>query len=363
MNLFPNNSGQDGKGYNKPSSFGPKFLMMVVFTIVIGGMMLNFFQQGQQRPIKDGQGELAGDESFLDGTPFDVRNPFGGEFAATEDPDDPLTAGKEEVKARKLEPFVEKPELLAGAAGRDRTGNVEKFGRIQEEGVVYLAHQLRASHVAGKLPGEPVLNTAKGDKVFSELIKNPDLYRGKPVELRANVVRAEKGRSPLQVAALPSGSNPLDVNRLYRSYVYDQNQKFHLVYTLEDQSEELGHMADVVLRGYFCRLYTGEVDLRRNSGKLDKGTIPLLVASSYKKMVSASPSASERMSILPIAITLVFGICCIAGIVILVVNRRSDSTYEARRRASREKGVLAREGEAAGEEASFEDKAAGNEDD
>ena len=377
MNLFPNNSGQDSKGHNKPSSFGPKFLMMVVFTIVIGGMMLNFFQQGQQRPIKDGQGKLAEDESFLDGTPFDVRNPFGGEFATAEDPDDPLTAGKEEVKARKLEPFVEKPEMLVGAAGRDRTGNVQKFGRIQEEGVVYLAHQLRSGHAAGKLPGEPVLNTAKGDKVFSELIKNPDLYRGKPVELRANVVRVEKGRSPLQVAALPSGANPLDVNRLYRSYIYDQNQKFHLVYTLEDQSEELGHMADVVLRGYFCRLYTGEVDLRRSSGKLDKGTIPLLVASSYKKMVSASPSASERMSILPIAIALVLGIGCIAGIVILVVNRRSDSTYEARRRASREKGMLARGGEAAaeapadeaddaegeGDEASPEDKVTGDEDD
>lgn len=379
MNLFPNNSGQDG---NKPGSFGPKFLMMVVFTIVIGGMMLNFFQQGQQRPIKDGQGKSADDESFLDGTPFDVRNPFGGEFAVTEDPDDPLTAGTEEVKARKLEPFVEKPELLAGAAGRDRTGNVEKFGRIQEEGVVYLAHQLRSGRVAGKLSGEPVLNTAKGDKVFNELVKNPDLYRGKPVELRANIVRAEKGRSPLQVAALPSGANPLDVNRLYRSYVYDQNQKFHLVYTLEDQSEELGHMADVVLRGYFCRLYTGEVDLRRSSGKLDKGTIPLLVASSYKKMVSASPSASERMSILPIAIALVLGIGCIAGIVILVVNRRSDLTYEARRRASREKGALARGGGAAVEEvddatteddapaegaddaeASLGDKVAGDEDD
>ena len=142
----------------------------------------------------------------------------------------------------------------------------------------------------------------------------------------------------------------------------DQNQKFHLVYTLEDQSEELGHMADVVLRGYFCRLYTGEVDLRRNSGKLDKGTIPLLVASSYKKMVSASPSTSATMSILSIAITLVLGICCIVGIVIIVVNRRSDSTYEIRRRASREKGVLARGGEVAGEEASLEDKAAGNED-
>tara|TARA_B100000809_G_scaffold236879_1_gene256216 strand:+ start:1159 stop:2292 length:1134 start_codon:yes stop_codon:yes gene_type:complete len=377
MNLFLNNSDQGGKGYNKPSSFGPKFLMMVVFTIVIGGMMLNFFQQGQQKPIKDGRGKSVDDESFLDGTPFDVRNPFGGEFAAAEDPDDPLTAGKEEVKGRKLESFVEKPEMLAGAAGRDRTGNVEKFGRIQEEGVVYLAHQLRSAHVAGKPPGEPVLNTAKGDKVFNELIKNPDLYRGKPVELRANIVRAEKGRRPLQVAALPSGANPLDVNRLYRSYVYDQNQKFHLVYTLEDQSEELGHMADVVLRGYFCRLYTGEVDLRRSSGKLDKGTIPLLVASGYKEMVSASPSASERISILQIAIALVLGIGCIAGIVILVVNRRSDLTYEARRRASREKGVSARGGEIAGDEASetddgepeeeapadLEDKVAGDEDD
>ena len=153
------------------------------------------------------------------------------------------------------------------------------------------------------------------------------------------------------MAALPSGANPLDVNRLYRSYVYDQHQKFHLVYTLEDQSEELGHMADVVLRGYFCRLYTGEVDLRRNSGELDKGTIPLLVASSYKKMVSASPSASEKMTILNIAITLVLGIGCIVGIVILVVNRRSDLTYEVRRRASREKGALARGGGAAVEEA------------
>ncbi|MEC9030966.1 MAG: hypothetical protein VYB15_03715, partial [Planctomycetota bacterium] len=104
-------------------------------------------------------------------------------------------------------------------------------------------------------------------------------------------------------------------------------------------------------------------DLRRNSGKLDKGTIPLLVASSYKKMVSASPRTSEKMTILNVAIALVLGIGCIVGIVILVVNRRSDSTYDARRRASREKGVLAREGEAAGEEASFEDKAAGNEDD
>ncbi|MCH2580135.1 MAG: hypothetical protein MK133_02940, partial [Planctomycetes bacterium] len=117
MNLFPKNPGQNDPGQNKPSILGPKFLMMIVFTIVIGGLMLNFFQQGRPKSIKDG--EAATDESFLDGTPFDVfdvKNPFGGEFAIDEDPDDPLTSGKGEVKARKLEPFVEKPEVLAGAA-------------------------------------------------------------------------------------------------------------------------------------------------------------------------------------------------------------------------------------------------------
>ena len=353
MNLFPKNPGQNDPGQNKPSILGPKFLMMIVFTIVIGGLMLNFFQQGRPKSIEDG--ESATDESFLDGTPFDVfdvKNPFGGEFAIDEDPDDPLTSGKGEVKARKLEPFVEKPEVLAGAAGRDRKGGVETFGRIQEEGVVYLAHKLRSEQAAGKAPGEPVLNTAKDPGVVKKLLEDPDRYRGKLIELRANIVREEKGRSPLQVAALPSGANPLDVNRLYRSYAYDQNEQFHLVYTIEDQSEDLEHMADVVLRGYFCRLYTGEVDLGRK--ELDKGTIPLLVATSYKKMSSASATPAARMDVLLIAIVLILGVLCISAIVIIVVNRKSDSDYEERRRASREKASSAKAG-AAEEAAPAED--------
>ena len=360
MNLFPKNPGQNDPGQNKPSILGPKFLMMIVFTIVIGGLMLNFFQQGRPKSIEDG--ESATDESFLDGTPFDVfdvKNPFGGEFAIDEDPDDPLTSGKGEVKARKLEPFVEKPEVLAGAAGRDRKGGVETFGRIQEEGVVYLAHKLRSEQAAGKAPGEPVLNTAKDPEVVEKLLKNPDRYRGKLIELRANIVREEKGRSPLQVAALPSGANPLNVNRLYRSYAYDQNEKFHLVYTIEDQSEDLEHMADVVLRGYFCRLYTGEVDLGRK--ELDKGTIPLLVATSYKKMSSASATPAERMSVLLVAIVLILGVIGISAIVIIVVNRKSDSAYEERRRASRESALSAKAGAAEEETPAEDDDGGGDE--
>ena len=348
MNLFPKNPGQNDPGQNKPSILRPKFLLMIVFTIFIAGLMRQCLQLARLREHREA-------------TPFDhifdVKNPFGEEFAIDEDPDDPLTSGKGEVKARKLEPFVEKPEVLAGAAGRDRKGGVETFGRIQEEGVVYLAHKLRSEQAAGKAPGEPVLNTAKDPGVVKKLLEDPDRYRGKLIELRANIVREEKGRSPLQVAALPSGANPLDVNRLYRSYAYDQNEQFHLVYTIEDQSEDLEHMEDVVLRGYFCRLYTGEVDLGRK--ELDKGTIPLLVATSYKKMSSASATPAERINVLLIAIVLILGVLCISVIVIIVVNRKSDSDYEERRRASRESASSAKAG-AAEEEAPAEDDDGGD---
>lgn len=362
MNLFPNNPGQGNSDKVKRSSLGPKFLMMIVFTIVIGGMMLNFFQQGQR---KDGQGKDRKDGSFLDGTPFDIRPPPSSEFASDEDPedpDDPLDPGsEEEEKVRQLEPFIEKPELLARAAGRDRTGRVENIGgTVQEEGVIYLAHKLLSDQVAGKTSEAPVLNTAKDKDLVKKLLGNPDLYRGKMIELRANVVREPNASRPLQVAALPSSANPLNVNRLYRSYAYDQNLQFHLVYTIEDQSEDLDHMDDVVLTGYFCRLYTGEVDLGRKDP--DKGTIPLLVASGYKKMDLDSPSTSGRISMLSMLIAFVLGICGIVVIVLIVVNRRSNSTYEVRRRSGREKGVsiegkeVPEDKEAAGEEPADDDK-------
>ena len=333
MKLFPSNPAQKDSGEPKPSSLGLKFMMMVIFTLAIGGMMWNFFQQGKDKP--------AGNGSILDGTPLDIANPFSQEFEPVEGSDDPFSSGGEVAPVEQLEPFVERPEVLAAAATRDRTGNVERFGTIHEEAVVYLAHKIRSDLVAGKAPEEPVLSTAKRALVFSSLLENPDLYRGKPVEVRANIIREERGRNVLQLAALPSESNPLDTNRLYRSYVFDENNKFHLVYTLTDQSEDLGHMEAVRLRGYFCRLYTAEVDF---GGRTEKGTIPLLVASGYEKLASASPAGTGGISSsLPVAIALLLGICCISGIVILLVNRRSQSTYDERRQAAREKGAPAKD--------------------
>ncbi len=334
MKLFPSNPAQKDSGDPKPSNLGPKFMMLVIFTVAIGGMMWNFFQQSTNKSDGDG--------SILDGTPLDIANPFSQEFEPVEGSDDPFSPGGEVAPIEQLEPFVEKPEVLAAAAARDRTGNVERFGTIREEGVVYLAHKIRSGLVAGKAPEEPVLSTAKRALVFTSLLEKPDLYRGKLVEVRANIVREEKSRNVLQLAALPSESNPLDTNRLYRSYVFDENKKFHLIYPLTDQSKDLGHMEKVLLRGYFCRLYTAEVDV---GGRTEKGTIPLLVASGYEKLASASPAGAGSISALPVAIALLLAICCISGMVILLANRRSQSTYEDRRQAAREKGAPAKETE------------------
>ena len=328
MKLFLNNPGQQDSGEAKPSSLGLKFMMLILFAVIIGGFSGIFDQQGQEKPPGGG--------SILDGTPFDIASPFAEESDPVDAPDDPLSTAGGTAIAEKLEPFVEKPEVLAAAAARDRTGNVERFGRIQEEGVIYLAHKIRSDFIAGKAPEEPLVSTVKRDLVFDALLEKPHFYRGKPVELRANIIRSQKGRNALQLAALPSESNPLDTNRLYRSYIFDENKKFHLVYTLADQSKDLGHMEKVLLRGYFCRLYTAEVEI---GGHTQKGTIPLLVASGYEKLVSAPPAGAGSSSALPVAIALVLGICCISGIVILLVNRRSQSTYDARRQAAREKGV------------------------
>ena len=46
MKLFPEVPGQSDSARGNPGSLGPKMLSMVILTMVIGGLMLNFFNQG-----------------------------------------------------------------------------------------------------------------------------------------------------------------------------------------------------------------------------------------------------------------------------------------------------------------------------
>ena len=49
MKLFPEVPGQSDSARGKPGSLGPKMLSMVILTMVIGGLMLNFFNQGKEK--------------------------------------------------------------------------------------------------------------------------------------------------------------------------------------------------------------------------------------------------------------------------------------------------------------------------
>ncbi|MFP6738906.1 MAG: hypothetical protein VCD34_09220, partial [Planctomycetota bacterium] len=305
-----------------PSSLGPKMLMMVILTMVIGGMMWFSFNRGKEK------NEVPAGVPV--GVPVVVPPPQPGGQPGKQ-PDnaedfDPLGLGTSPAEFT-LQPFVEKPEVLFEAASRDRTECSNHLGTIQEPAIVYLAHKIRSENVAGKSPAEPLLSTMKHDRVFSTLWEKPDLYRGKFVELRGGVRTLGRDKA-LRWVAVPSESNPLDTPRLFESYMLDEYDKLHRVYTIEDQVSQIANLDKVILRGYFCRLLTYEA-------QKGKATIPILVASGYEKMESSEP-VSSGVRIMKFAIMVVLGVGLVSGLIILLVNRRSEASYGERLKQARD---------------------------
>ena len=333
MKLFPEVPGQSDSTRGKPGKLGSKMLMMVILAMVVGGLMWNFFDQGKEKYEENvDAGVPVVVQPVEPQPPVDQagKQPVdqAGKQPGNAEDFDPLGLGIGQAEFT-LQPFVEKPEVLLEVASRDRTDGAERRGTIHEPGIVYLAHKLRSDNAAGKPPAEPLLSTIKDDKLFSSLYERPDLYRGKLVELRGNIIRMEKGRRALEWVAVPGKSNPLDTPRLFRSYVLDENKKIHLVYTIEDQVAQLVNMDKVILRAYFCRLFTGD-------NEKGKATIPILVASGYEKMES-SESGSSGVEIMKLGIMVVLGVGVLSGIIILLVNRRSEASYRVRLKQARDK--------------------------
>ena len=327
MKLFPEVPGQSDSTRGKPSSLGPKMLMMVILTMLSGGLMWNFFNQGKEKHEEVPVGVAIVVEPVQAPQPDDKP---GKQPDKAED-FDPLGLGTSQAKFT-LQPFVDKPEVLLEVASRDRTDGAERRGTIHEPGIVYLAHKIRSDIEGGKPPAEPLLSTIKADRLFSALIEKPDYYRGKFVELRGNVIRMEKGRKALEWVAVPGESNPLDTPKLFWSYVLDENKKIHLVYTIEDQVTQLVNMDKVILRAYFCRLFTGD-------NEKGKATIPILVASGYEKMESSAP-ASSGVETMKLGIMVVLCVGLVSGFIIFLVNRRSEATYSERLKQARDQASV-----------------------
>lgn len=253
-----------------------------------------------------------------------------GDSGSTE----PLPTLAEPMEPQEPEPFEEKPEVLFRAASLDRTSEVP------EEAIVYLFQKIRTDPEAFRAR-EPVLSVERNDRVWRKLIADPDMYRGRVVEIKGRVVSSE-GEYPLQLQGLDF-PNPSGLDRRFDSFVFDTNGRYHKVTTFK-KARELRHKDAVRLRAYFCGLYTNQIV---HEGKLDLGTVPFLVGEDYEPLAPAAAEAPDATIYLP----LVVGLAAVAFVVVLALHVRTERTYDRRRRAAREALEARRSGGAAGSRA------------
>ncbi len=217
-------------------------------------------------------------------------------------------------------PFEEKPEVLFRAASLDRTSE------LSEEAIAYLFQKIRTAPAAFRAE-EPVLSLARKDAVWSKLIADPAMYRGRVVELKGYVWSSEPGTYPLRLEGMDL-PNPSGLDRRFDSFFVDTAGKIYRVTTFK-KARELRHRDAVKLRAYFCGLYTNQIEHR---GKLAEGTVPFLVGEDFEPIVRPATGGADATVYLP----LVLALPVLAFVVMFVLHLRTKKTYEGRRRAARE---------------------------
>ena len=217
-------------------------------------------------------------------------------------------------------PFEEKPEILFRAASLDRTPE------LSEEAIAYLFQKIRTDPAAFRAE-EPVLSLERKDAVWTKLIADPAMYRGRVVELKGYVWSSEPGAYPLRLEGMEF-PNPSGLDRRFDSFFVDTAGKIYKVTTFK-KARELRHRDAVKLRAYFCELYTNQIEHR---GKLAEGTVPFLVGEDFEPIVRPATGGADATVYLP----LVLALPVLAFVVMFVLHLRTKKTYEGRRRAARE---------------------------
>jgi len=219
------------------------------------------------------------------------------------------------------QPFVEDAALLSSAEQKDRTDGFD------EAVITYLIQKIRTEGDA-LYKAVPRLSMDRGDSVWEELLRTPSKYRGALVEVKGEVVSSEPGTLPLRLRGLQY-PNPSGLDRAFQSYLVTRERqgKIYLVATVRKQ-RELSHRDPVRIRGYFCQLYTNDVEYR---GEIVKGTVPFLVCDDYELLERPTTGSSDAAKYLPL-----LGILgAVAVAVVLLSQRSARHTRDARRHDAR----------------------------
>lgn len=216
--------------------------------------------------------------------------------------------------------FEENPEVLAQAAAKDRTGELD------DEATAYYFQKM-LTRKADFQSEAPVLSLYRGDRVFQELLDRPDRYRGKLVEVKGILISDGGPReSPLELRGLKF-PNPSGLDRAYRSNLYGTDDKFYHVSTLKEHPG-LSHRDGVRLRAYFCQVYSYDAQIE---GEAQRVSVPFLVGEDYELVEMPVATVPDLTSWLPFLVFLPMA----AFVVIYLVNRRAQRSFEVRRKAAR----------------------------
>ncbi|MBN1442170.1 MAG: hypothetical protein JXA90_05640 [Planctomycetes bacterium] len=227
------------------------------------------------------------------------------------------------------EPFEEKPEVLYAAAAQ------EARRELDVDAVLYLFHKLRAGGEE-LISSKPELSTRRGDNVWELLVKKPNLYRGKLVEIAGNLHSRVPADDPVTAdrQILFPSPNPAGVPLAYRALVLHEGKLF-LVSTWK-KTRTFSHRDGVVVRGLFCQLYTYEVNLQ---GEPQEARIPLVVSGELEVLPPVIAAGNRDWKLL---FTLVMVLVAIAALVILAVSQWTQRSYDARLAAARQRTILRR---------------------
>lgn len=230
-----------------------------------------------------------------------------------------LDTGLEPVDVVPPEPYEETAEVLAELAARDRTSELNSAATARVFQKLLTRGDVSES--------SPALSLLARDDVWASLVDSPDAYRGQLVEVSGFVVQPEGDASPLLLRGLPF-PNPSGRDRMFRSYLYGTDDRYYIVATLTPQPS-LRHREGVVLRGYFCHLYTHQVEV---DGQIRDGTVPFLVGSEYHVVSDSAVERSDWTMYLPAIVLLPMVALALA----YFLNWRAQKNFDARRQAARE---------------------------
>lgn len=222
---------------------------------------------------------------------------------------------------------IEIPEAwLLGV--RDLTRGISETEREPYYHILAHARQFDLSRLnaAGRADSEQALSAYQSDpknknrsfSLFADIVRRPDHYRGKPIQLRGYLQRLE---------TIDAGENDEGLTTLHQGYLFtgDSLQSPYVVVSSEMTPDiprpTKGHPTnDVVVTGYFFKLWSYEAER-------GQWAAPLILAKTIE-WHPRPPALSERAEF---KVALGVGLALLAAtlVAVLVKQRRDDRRFRA----------------------------------